>query len=156
EVRGIVRASYKEAGYQVIEIATGGGRLTAYARDLSLDQNKELLDSTVRVRGVCSTEFNRQRQLFAIRLLVPAASDFVIEKLSTTDPFAIPTQSIASLLQFTPQGTYGHRVKVAGTVIYHRLGTSLFIQDADQGLFIQSKQRTPLTIGDQVEVLGFP
>ena len=156
EVHGIVRASYTESGYQVIEIATGGGRLTVYARGVSFDQTRELLDSTVRVRGVCSTEFNRQRQLFAIRLLVPRPGDFVIEKPATADPFAIPSQSIGSLLQFTPQGTYGHRVKVAGTLIYQRLGTSLFIQDADHGLFVQSKERIPLAVGDRVEVLGFP
>ena len=156
EVRGIVRSTYLEDGHRLIEVATGGGRLTAYVTDSPATETRDLADSTVRIRGVCSTQFNRQRQLFAIRLLVARPGDFVVEKAAPTDPFAIPAQSIGSLLQFTPQGTYGHRVKVAGTVTYHQPGSTLFIQDDKQGLFVQTQQRTPLQVGDRVEVLGFP
>jgi PAS domain S-box-containing protein len=156
EVRGIVRASYSEAGHQLIEIATGGGRLTAFTADLSSPQAQDLIDSTVRVSGVCSTEFNRQRQLFAIRLMVPRREDFVLEKAAPAAPLAMSAQTIGSLLQFTPQGTYGHRVKISGTVIYHQAGRALFIQDSQHGLMVQTKQHTDLQIGDRVEVLGFP
>jgi signal transduction histidine kinase len=59
------------------------------------------------------------------------------------------------LLQFSPQGTYGHRVKVIGTVIYSVPGETMFIQDGEQGVEVQTVQRTPLQLGDRVEVLGF-
>lgn len=158
EVRGIVRSATIDPAtkFLLIEIATGGGRLTAYATNLPPTQTKDLVDCTVRVRGVCSTQFNRQRQLFYIRILVPRPADFVVETPAPADPYAIPTQTIASLLQFTPQGTYGHRVKVAGTVIYQQLGETVFVQDENQGLFVRTKQLAPLKAGDRVEVLGFP
>ncbi len=158
EVHGIVRSANldPQTGFLLVEIATGGGRLTAYATNLPPAQTGDLVDCTVRVRGVCSTQFNRQRQLFYIRLLVPRPADFVVEKPAPAEPFAIPTQTIASLLQFTPQGTYGHRVKVAGTVIYQHLGETLFVQDENQGLFVQTRQPVPFKAGDRVEVLGFP
>jgi hypothetical protein len=57
--------------YFVIEITTGGGRLTALANKLPVTDGETLVDSTVRVRGVCITRFNTQRQLFDTRLLVP-------------------------------------------------------------------------------------
>jgi PAS domain S-box-containing protein len=159
EAVGIVRAVHSEeplATRHVIEITTGGGRLKAYSKDLPVSDPGDLVDSTVKVRGVCSTVFNRQRQLFNIRLMVPRPSDLVIEKAAAADPFAIPARNIGSLLQFTPQGTYGHRVKVTGIVTHQQIGAVLFIEDDAKGLYVQTRERTSLRLGDRVEVLGFP
>jgi PAS domain S-box-containing protein len=158
EVVGIVRSVYLDdsVGRYVLEIATGGGRLKAYSKELPVPRADKLVDSTLRIRGVCSTAFNKQRQLFNIRLMVAHPSDLVIEKGAPADPFAIPSGSIGSLLQFTPQGTYGHRVKVFGTLTHQEPGSALYIQDESRGLFIRTRQRTPLALGDRVEVLGFP
>ena len=158
EVVGIVRSIQTEEAtrYHRLEIATGGGRLTVYALPWAVTNLDEWVDSTVRVRGVCSTVFNHQRQLFAFRLMVPRAEDLVIEKPAPKEPFAGPVQSIGSLLQFMPQGTYGHRVQVAGTVIHQQPGSSLYIQNDRYGLFVQTSQKTSVQIGDLVEVLGFP
>jgi len=72
------------------------------------------------------------------------------------EPFDVPTQEIGSLLRFTAQGTFGRRVKVAGTVVYHEPGVAVFIQDEKEGLHCQTRQVAPLQPGDRVEVLGFP
>jgi PAS domain S-box-containing protein len=158
EVRGIVRAVRfdTESGYFLLEIATGGGRLTAYASKLPVTQSSDLVDHTVTVSGVCVTRFNRQRQLFDIRLLVPRPTDLVVDPAEAGDPFALPAQSIVKLLQFTPQGPYGHRVKVIGTVIYRQNDDTLYIEDQTEGLFVETKQSGSLALGDQVEVLGYP
>jgi signal transduction histidine kinase len=157
EISGIVRSvrPLENSLYHQIEITTGGGRLLIFARELPVRRAEELLDSTVRVRGVCSTQFNHQRQLFAIRLMVPRPNDLQIEIPATKDPFAIATRPIDSLLQFAPQATYGHRVKVSGTVIYFEPGSAMFLQDGEHGVEIQTKDREPLQLGDRVEVLGF-
>lgn len=157
EIRGIARAVHfdQSSGYFIVEIATGGGRLTAYARQLPVSQSSRLVDSTVTVSGVCVTRFNRQRQLFDIRLLVPRTSDLVIDIAEPSDPFAIKAQPIEKLLQFTPHGPYGHRVKVTGTVIY-RQGQTLYIEDEKEGLYVQTTGLERVLPGDVVEVLGFP
>lgn len=157
EIAGIVRSVHLDEASQhhLIEIATGGGRLSVYAKQLPVKKTGELIDSTVRVRGVCSTQFNHQRQLFAIRLMVPRPEDLVIEFPAPQDPFAVGTRPIGSLLQFAPQESYGHRVKVVGTVIYHEAGQTLFLQDGDQGVEVQTREREPLQLGDRVEALGF-
>lgn len=158
EVAGIIRAVQFETASQhyLIELATGGGRLPVYAKRLPVLKIDDLVGSSVRVRGVCSTVFNRQRQLFAVRLMVPRLADLKIERPAASDPFDIPTRNIGSLLQFTPQGSYGHRVKVTGTLIYQQPGTALYLQDDKQGLYVQTREKTPLTPGDRIEVLGFP
>jgi signal transduction histidine kinase len=157
EISGIVRSvrPLENSLYHQIEITTGGGRLLIFAKELPVQRAEELLDSTVRVRGVCSTQFNHQRQLFAIRLMVPRPDDLQIETPATRDPFAIAAQPIGSLLQFAPQATYGHRVKVIGTVIYFEPGSVMFLQDGEHGVQVQTKEREPLQLGDKIEVLGF-
>jgi signal transduction histidine kinase len=157
EIDGIVRSvrPLNKSQYHQIEITTGGGRLLIFAKALPVQRAEDLLDSTVRVRGVCSTQFNHQRQLFAIRLMVPRPDDLRIEIPATGDPFAIAARPIGSLLQFAPQSSYSHRVKVTGTVIYFDPGTALFLQDGEHGVEIETKQRDPLELGDRVEVLGY-
>ncbi len=158
EITGIVRTVHLDESSQhhLIEITTGGGRLFAYAKTLPVQETGDLVDSTVRVRGVCSTQFNRQRQLFAIRLMVPRPQDLVIEVPAPKESFSVATRHIGSLLQFTPEGSYGHRVKISGTVVYHQPGSLLFLEDGHEGIQVHSRQTNALQIGDLVEVIGFP
>ncbi len=157
EIAGVVRSvEFDEVSqHHLIEIATGGGRLSVYARQLPVASKDELPDSTVRVRGVCSTQFNHQRQLFAIRLMVPRPEDLHVERAAPHDAFDVAARPIRSLLQFAPQEAYGHRVKVAGTVVYHEPGKAVFLQDGDQGVEVQTKGKETLSLGDRVEALGF-
>jgi hypothetical protein len=157
EVSGIVRSVVFDESSKdyVIEVATGDGRLTVYAHNLPTLPKQDLVDSSVRIRGVCSSQFNRQRQLFAIRLLAPKAEDLTVEVPATADPFAIPARKIGSLFQFTPQGTYGHRVKISGTVTCFQPRAGLYVQDENYGLFAQTKSAEPLRLGERVEILGF-
>jgi PAS domain S-box-containing protein len=103
QVQGIVRAVRFDARsrYYLIDLAIGGQRITAVARTLPGGSGRDLVDSTVLARGVCVTRFNRQRQLFNIRLLVPRTEDLVIVKPSAGDSFSGPARPINSLLQFT-------------------------------------------------------
>ena len=157
EVEGIVRSVNLEESskHYLMELVTGGGRLTVYGSHLPVDESQNLVDSKVRIRGVCSSQFNRQRQLFAIRLMVPRVEDVTVEIPATGDPFAVPEQKIGSLFQFTTQGNYGHRVKISGTVTYFQPGSALYVQDGNYGLFVQTKSTNKLSLGDRVDILGF-
>ena len=158
EVIGTVRSVRfeNESRSFLIELVIGGERFTAYSRQLPVTNTEELVESEVKVRAVCSTLFNRLRQMFGFRLLIPRETDLVIEKPASANPFDISSKGISSLLQFPAQGTFGHRVKVVGTVVYQESGVALFIQDEREGLYCQTRQRVPVQAGDQVEVLGFP
>lgn len=158
EFSGRVRAVRfeKESGYHQIDFVKGGERFTAYAKELPTGDAQDLVDSVVKVRGVCSTMFNHQRQILGIRVLVPQAEGLTIEKPARPNPFDMAANPIGTLLQFTPGGSFDSRVKIAGTVIHHKPGIAVFVQDDQSGLFCQTLQRANLQPGDQVEVLGFP
>ena len=158
EIGGVVRSLWKFGTTKLyeMEIATGEGRLLVYAQNLPVTQPDDLLDSTVRVRGVCATKFNHKRQLFAVELMIPRQEDFQIEIPATQNPFEIPDRSIGSLLQFRPQENYGHRVKVTGTVTLFAPGSKLYLQDGQGSVLAETRSMEPLAPGDIVEVLGFP
>ena len=158
EFSGRVRAVRfeKESGYHQLDFVKGGERFTAFSKQLPAGEAQDLVDSTVRVRGVCSTMFNHQRQILGIRVLVPNADCLTIEKPSRPNPFDLAANQISTLLQFKHGGSFDSRVKVAGTVIHSKPGIAVFVQDDKSGLFCQTLQRELLQPGDKVEVLGFP
>lgn len=158
EFSGLVRAVRfeKESGYHQIDFVKGGERFTAFSKQLPTGDAQDLVDSTVKVRGVCSTMFNHQRQILGIRVLVPKADGLTLEKPASQNPFGRAANRIGSLLQFTPGGSFDSRIKVAGTVIHNKPGIAVFIQDDQSGLFCQTSQRDNFQPGDKVEVLGFP
>lgn len=157
ETHGIIHSVNfdAETSYYVIEIATGGGRLSAYASHIPTKTSEELIDSNVRIRGVCITHFNQQRQLYDIGLMIPHLEDITIEQMAPTAPFAIPVQPIKNILQYKWGNTYGHRVKVVGTVTL-RYADKMYIEDDTEGMCVQTEQAGNFSVGDQVEVLGFP
>jgi|SRR5665213_2397080 len=157
EIRGLVRAVWFDQQFSnyIIELATGQGQLTMFATRLPVAQSEKLVDCTVRAKGVCWSRFNIQRQLYDSGLLIPLPEDLVIEQPAPNDPQTMPAQPIKSLLQYSWGGSYGHRVKVKGTVTL-RDSNRMYIQDETGGLCVETRQNDRVVIGDQVQVLGFP
>lgn len=158
EFTGLVRSVRfeKDTEYHLLDFSKGGERFTLYTKQLPAALAPDLVEATVRVRGVCSTMFNHQRQLFGIRLLNPKTEPVIIEKAAASNSFNQPAHPINSLLQFAPEGTSAGRIKVAGTVSFAEPGKAVFIQDDKTGLYCQTLQRDTFKPGDQVEILGFP
>lgn len=157
ETRGIIHSVQLDPKtlYHIIEMATGDGRLTVYTSRIPVEHEEDLVDSKVRVTGICITHFNLQRQLFDVGLLVPQSEDITVEQPPSGDPFSLPAQPIKNILQFKWGNTYGHRLKVVGTVTLC-YADKMYIQDETEGMCVQSKQAGDFEVGDQVEVLGFP
>ena len=157
EIAGVVRQCRPaEPGSDIwsIVLAANGGTVPVR---LSLPQDPQVqVDAEVRIRAVCLYQFNQKRQVLNPVLQVPRGVPVQIEKPPTTDPYAAPLRSSASLLQFAPSVPYGHRVRVSGIVTYYQPGSSVWIHNASSGLRIQTRQRDHLVVGDELDVLGFP
>ena len=157
EVRGIVRAFRPaEEGRAELPLAMGDGRLEINANATAGADGTQLVDATVRVRGLAAGFINGKRQLVAPQLLVTDLSAFTVEEAAPADPFALADTPAAHLLRFAPEGAPGHRVKVRGVVTHHLAGRALFLRDAEQGLFVESAQMEAVEPGTVVEALGFP
>ena len=161
EVEGCLRSCVylptalpSKTGGTEAELATGGGRLAVevFGHGVSPDW----VDGMLRIRGICFHKFNQKHQFYQMYLVVPEGEPVVVEQPPVSQPFDLPAQSIGSLLQFAQAGSFGHRVRVQGVVIYQHPGEFLFIRGEDRGLFVRTLQETTVMVGDEVSVVGFP
>jgi signal transduction histidine kinase len=117
----------------------------------------QLVDAEVRVSGLCFNLHNRNRQFVRPFVQVPRGVEIAIEKAPPANPYDVPVQPVASLLQFDHlTGRHAHRVHVRGTVIHHVPGFALWVRDGDRSLRIDAPQNEALQPGDAVDALGFP
>jgi PAS domain S-box-containing protein len=156
-LEGVVRAAVSEHGHLTLEIAHGNYLFTAVLPcETEKRQIDALIDARVRVHGVCGTIFNKSRQIMGIRLFTQGLADVKVLDVPAADPFALPTATIASVLQFDPDAQPGRRVKVAGRVTWYPGGKALYLQDATGGLRVELDAPEKLPVGTAVEVVGFP
>lgn len=152
EVIGVVRSATILEGRHYLNLTMNGQRIMAYIQDLSESNALKLINTTIRLRGVCYSRYNMRRQLRVPWVAVSSLADVVIEKPSPGQPEEV---SIASLAQFNSVGHYGTLVKVNGVVTLQKLDGTLFIQNQGCGLCVQVAQSLQLTPGDRVEVSGY-
>jgi signal transduction histidine kinase len=157
EVKGVVREvvpAPKDSTIWKILLAANGGVISVR---LPLPQDETLaVDSEVTVQAVCFYQFNNRRQALSPILQVPHDRPVKLDRPAPENPFNGPVQPLASLLQFSSEIPFGHRVHVRGVVTLAQPDYQLWIRDATSGLRIQSRHKGNLKPGDEVDVLGFP
>lgn len=159
EVDGVVRSwepitAPNEFGKWHMELSVGTGRLTVSCNGPHPAEVER--DAEVRVQGVCFYQFNNKRQVLSPTVLISRDVPVLVEKPAPADPFNAPLRSVGSLLQFSPQADYRHRVHVRGIVTYQQPGVAAWIRDPSSGLRVQTRQRGPLRAGDEIDVVGYP
>ena len=134
EISGIVRQAQITDHLLQVDLASGGYRVRVYAPISSNIDPQKLVGAKVTVRGTPATAYNAPlRHLISVDVYVPLASDFVIEKSVTTDPFNEPLTLANNIAQYRTGRTVGDRVHVKGVVVYQRNGEDMFIRDASGG-----------------------
>ncbi len=138
------------------DIFTSVGQVHVYTSPLfpGLDEAKSLEDARVRIHGVFGTVFNSRRQLVGYQLLVEHRSDIEVLEPGVQNPFAAEVTPIGSLLRFSPQAQFGHRVRVDGTVTLAGRDF-LYLQDATAGVEIRG-DASGFSAGDRVDAIGYP
>jgi PAS domain S-box-containing protein len=155
-VSGIVHSITRLAGQTIIDLAMNGGRLSVVVGPDAGTVPVNLVDSEVQIDGVCAADYNQKMQLVGARLFVPGFQHVRITVPPPAKPFARPSEPIARVFQFRPGRWPVHRVHIHGVVTGQILGDALFVKDATQSLYVETKQPTRAAAGDLVDVLGFP
>ena len=158
-----------------------GGQLMATIRAAPAPTVRQLVDATVRIRGVCVAATDSRGRMQGVQLLVPSLESVEVAQ-EPADPFSLPVRPIGSLLQVRGPGEFVHRVRVEG-VLTHRDDRTYFVQDATGAamaiaqkdvilttsatgwnwMFRQGASTSPapgdelqLKPGDHLQVVGFP
>ncbi len=152
EMSGVVRSVTILGGRRYLNLAMNGQRIMAYVKNLDESAVTNLINTTVRLRGVCYSRYNMRRQLRVPWLAVSSLADVVVEQPSPMQPEDV---SIASLAQFNSGGYYGNLVKLSGVVTLQKPDGTLFVQNQGYGLCVQVAQLAKLAPGDRVTISGY-
>jgi signal transduction histidine kinase len=158
EISGIVRAAQISPTESNLDlaIASAGYRFHAFPKLPKGMDPQSLIGARVRLRGTAGAFFNQvQRRLTAVKLFMPSPDDFTVEATETNDPFGKPLLALGNIAQYRKDKQPEERIHVKGRVTYQRAGDELFLEDKSGGLCIKSGQQQVLSIGDEVEAVGF-
>jgi diguanylate cyclase (GGDEF)-like protein len=156
EVEGVVHAVHGSQTNVTVDIATPQGTVSAISVREDGKNYEALIDALVRLRGNAAPMFNRKRQLAGVHLFFPSLKTVEVLRPAPADPFAVPMESVADLLQFAPGVELRHRVRVQGRVTLAWPGRMLCIQQSSDGMCVQATQRIVVRPGELVDVIGFP
>ena len=154
-IDGVVRAAAAAKGYSTLTMMRGNTRFDVVMPGQQPGFEK-LVDARVRVSGNCGPIFNVKRQVTGFHLLTPGLSQIEVLEPASADPFSLDVQPIGELLKFSPGEKPGHRVHVQGIVTLQWPGRWVFIKDATGGLALPTTEPVPVSIGQPVDVAGFP
>ena len=158
QMDGVVRSFVQQAegNVLVVDVATPDGVFKVRVPNYHDPFPMQLVDANVRFQGVCGAAFNSRRQLVAIHLFMPSLKELQVLEAPPKDPFAIPVTPIADVRRFSADLSDEHRIRVVGTVTARFPQRGIYMTDGSAGLYAESQDGTPVTEGDQVEVIGFP
>jgi diguanylate cyclase (GGDEF)-like protein len=156
EVEGMVHAVHLQPMNAVLDLATVGGPVSATTLREPGTNYDSLVDSLVRLHANAGPVFNPSRQMVGVRLFFPSLQALKVIQPATSDPYATAALPISRLLRFSPGLNLPHRAHIQGRVTLHWPGRTLCLQQATEGLCMQTPQVDPVHIGQMVDVIGFP
>jgi PAS domain S-box-containing protein len=156
QFEGVLRSTRKVNDRLVLSVASRQGSLNAWFPPDGENHSVPLVDSHIRLRGVCASEFNQRGQLVHVHLMVPSLAYLKILESGPADPFSLPVKPVGALFRFHDRNDCDHLVHLQGIVTLHEPGKRVVLQDAADGIFVESDQRDPLEPGDRIDVVGFP
>ena len=156
EITGVVRQctpATDGGGTWRIVVAADGGLVPVR---IPLPQDPQIqADTEITIQAVCLYQFNQKRQALSPVLQVPRGVAVQVKKFPPADPYAEPLRSSDSLLQYSPEISFGHRLHVRGVVTHSQPDALVWIRDASSGLRIQLGDTNDLQPGDEIDALGF-
>ncbi len=155
ELHGVVQDVAADSHEALLTIRYGSHRFRAHILAPQTELSG-LMNSSVRLRGVCAAQVNNRRQLLGIVLHVPGANYIQVEQAGLPDPFGAPLRSSASILQFASSPDLEHRIRLRGVVTCSERSGPTWIQDATGSVLVQDHDQQTLAPGDLVDVVGFP
>jgi signal transduction histidine kinase/CheY-like chemotaxis protein len=156
EIEGVVHSVADTGKNVTISLTMSDGLIQATTVKQPGADYARLADATVRIHGNAAPLFTKTRQMIGVRIFFPSLAELTVAEPPPADPFALPVEPIDHLLRYAPGTAYVHRSHVRGRVTLEWPGRAVCLQDASQGLCVQTGQTTPLELGDTVDMAGFP
>ena len=156
EVEGLVRDVRETPKNVRLRLSMSEGSIEASTvREPGVDYSR-LMDAKIRVRANAAPLFNLSRQMTGAQLFFPSMAEVKVEEAAPANPFSTPIVPINTLMRFAPNHAFEHRVHLRGTVTLYWPGRMICVRDKSKGVCAAVTQTTPLSVGDAVDLLGYP
>jgi signal transduction histidine kinase len=156
QVEGVIHRAIVEWGYVTLDLAAGTSRLKVRLLNYPKELENQLIDARVRVQGVAAASYNNKRQLTGFHMFVPSPAQVTTLAPGVADPFSAPIRLSRSLMAYSRDRAWEHRIRLRGMVTLQWPGEALFIKDESGGVQIRTQQQTPLAVGEVIDIAGFP
>jgi len=161
-VHGLVRAADLHLGAStgirntVLRLLVSGGYIDVYVDGDDARLRNALLDAEVEITGIAGERFDGKLEQTGIEMYVNGFAYIKMIHPAQADPWSLAATPIQQILGAYHVEHRTRRVLVRGTVTYFEPGAAAVIQDGPRSLWVETKSREPVTVGDLAEVTGFP
>lgn len=155
-IEGVVHSVEQSGDRERILVEMNGGLIAVLTpREPGADYGR-LIGAYVRILGNSAPTFNHNRQLTGTFLFSPSLKQLTVLEAGPFDAFALPIEAIGGVLRFRPKTEYGQQIHIRGRVTLDWPGNKLCLEEAGHGICADIIQTTPVQVGDDVDVVGFP
>ena len=117
---------------------------------------ERLIDSEIRLTGVCGTLVDKNMQLTGLTMFVPDEHKIRIDKRGEGDPFSKRVMVASSLLRLWQADNSEHRVHVQGVVTWQEERSKAYLKDSLGSNFaVHFSKPQNLEPGDFMDIVGF-
>jgi diguanylate cyclase (GGDEF)-like protein len=139
-----------------LQLLAEGGHFEANLDNNDASVLKDLLDAEVEITGVAAGKFDNKMQQTGVVLYLSSLADIKVLKRAGANPWSLPVTPMDKILLDYHLVDLTPRVHVQGTITYYQPGSAIVLQNGSKSLWIETKFRDPLQIGDRVDATGFP
>jgi diguanylate cyclase (GGDEF)-like protein len=133
-----------------------GGYVDVAVNSTDASVLKGLLDAEVQITGVATAKFDERMELAGSRIDVQQLGDLKVIHPSSTPADLVPFTPMEDVYANYRVTDDSRRVRIRGTLTYFQPGSTVVIQNGSKSMWVRTRTSQHLTIGDLVEVSGFP
>jgi hypothetical protein len=153
EASGIVRSVRPEADHLLLEIVWGSHRYLASVAGTTHAPDW-LLNSHIRLTGVCQAVTNSRHQILGIQIHVSDIS--FIHPDGKDDAGDLPLQTVGQMLQYSGMLKTEERARIQGQIIFTNPKGPTYLRDFSGCVLIRTHLFATLHVGDWVQAVGTP
>jgi len=139
-----------------LQMFTPGGDIDAVVDSDDAAPLSGLLDADVQLTGTVSGKFDGKMQQTGVLLHLMSLEGVKVLAHTAAAPWTLPLTAMDRALAGYHVQNLTPRVRVRGTITYYQPGSAVVLQDGARSLWITTKTRDPIHIGDIADATGFP
>ena len=139
----------------LLTLLTPAGKYKVWLFETPATDWSRFENALIRIKGCCYASWDAQTHLIKIGETRVFNASINVDEPAPADLFAAPVKTAAELLLFDAKASALKLIKVSGQVVHERAG-EYYLMNGTNGLRVFPKTPLALTLGDRVEVVGFP